>query len=49
MINVVNKLSRKLDFHFITNLFLVNVISISWRVKRVLDLLPICCCFLFYI
>ena len=34
--DVVVKQARKLAFHFITDLFCVNVTSISWRVNRVL-------------
>ena len=46
--NVANRQARKPAFHFITDLFWVNVISISWRVKRVLDSLLTYCWFLFY-
>ena len=31
-----NRQARKLAFHFITNFLCVNVISISWRVNRIL-------------
>lgn len=46
--NAANRQARKLAFHFITDLFLINVISISRRVKRVLDLLLIFILFLLH-
>ena len=35
--DIADRQARKLAFHFITDLFCVNVTSVSWRVNSVLD------------